>query len=89
MTESGPGPMVCPFCGPRDDSEFRHGGDPAILRPAAADGAAAWAEYLYVRANPQGLAREYWVHARGCGQWLVVERDTVSHAVRQVDGPAP
>jgi sarcosine oxidase subunit delta len=38
-------------------------------------------DYLYIRANPKGLHRERWVHAAGCGQWLVVERDTVSHEI--------
>ena len=84
MTEARPGPMVCPFCGPRDDGEFRYAGDAQVARPGAAASDADWAAYLYLRENPRGMAREYWVHAQGCGQWLIAERDTVTHAIHAV-----
>lgn len=73
--------MICPFCGPRDAAEFRFGGDPSVTRPGAECSDAEWADYLYLRNSPRGRAREYWVHAQGCGLWLIVERDTEAHAL--------
>ena len=77
----------CPFCGPRDETEFRYGGDASVGRPADPDGAddLAWTDYLHFRDNPKGPHREFWFHRDGCRQWLVVGRDTVSHAVLGVE----
>ncbi|WP_296429521.1 sarcosine oxidase subunit delta, partial [Yoonia sp.] len=33
------------------------------------------------RANPAGDTRDLWFHEAGCGAWLVVARNTVTHAV--------
>jgi len=44
----------------------------------------AWHDYLYARSNPAGRHREFWHHERGCRRWLIVERDTCSHAVSSV-----
>ena len=71
----------CPFCGPRDETEFHFGGEAGNLRPEGADVPAnRWASYLYLRDNPKGTTREVWVHA-SCGEFFVMERDTVSHEV--------
>jgi sarcosine oxidase subunit delta len=71
----------CPFCGPRDESEFHYGGDAGNARPEGnAMPADRWAEYLYLRHNPKGIAREIWVHL-ACGEFFVMERDTVTHKV--------
>lgn len=45
----------------------------------------AWFRYVYVRPNPKGLHQEYWQHIFGCRQWLVVERDTVTHSISSVE----
>ena len=69
----------CPHCGPRPKEEFGVKG--AVLpRPAAE----AWMDYVYLRENPRGAYREYWHHAGGCRRWLVVTRDTATHAVAGV-----
>ena len=81
--------MTCPFCGPRDANEFRFGGDPSVARPGPECSDADWAAYLYLRDNPRGLAEEYWVHSQGCGQWLIVERDTVTHLVEKITEATP
>jgi sarcosine oxidase subunit delta len=72
----------CPFCGPRDETEFHFGGEAGKTRPepAAEVDAARWAGYLHVNANPRGATREIWVHLT-CGEFFVMERDTVSHVV--------
>ncbi len=77
--------IPCPFCGDRDLREFHvMGGAEWLARPAPNAGAAAWDAYLHQRANPAGRTRELWLHEAGCGAWLMVERDTVTHAVHAV-----
>lgn len=75
--------IPCPWCGPRDETEFRCGGEAHIERPADPDACddAAWAEYLYMHANPKGPLAERWVHAHGCRRWFNLQRDTVSHRI--------
>ncbi len=75
--------LPCPFCGERDVSEFVCRGEAAPARPdpAAPDAKAAMLEYLYPRNNPAGPTVEHWYHAYGCRRWLLVERDTRTHAV--------
>jgi heterotetrameric sarcosine oxidase delta subunit len=76
----------CPWCGPRDESEFACGGEAHIRRPAdpAKLGDAEWAEYVFFRANPKGRHRERWVHACGCRRWFNIERDTLTHRISAV-----
>ena len=71
----------CPFCGPRDETEFHYLGEPkARPEPAETVSEAEWADYLYVEANPRGEAREIWLH-RTCMDVFVMTRDTASGAV--------
>lgn len=75
----------CPCCGVRDHDEFRYGGDASVERPAQDErDFERWYRYVYVRANPRGVHREYWQHVMGCRQWLIVERDTATHAIGRV-----
>jgi len=77
--------IPCPHCGSRPETEFVYGGDANVRRPDPATASdAEWTEYLYLRDNPKGAHRELWLHAAGCHQWLVVERDTVTHALGAV-----
>ena len=77
----------CPFCGPRDETEFHYGGDAGKLRPDRSADDGAWAAYRYFRKNLKGRARELWLHSAGCGRWIVIERDTVTHAVIATESP--
>lgn len=73
----------CPICGLRDRREFYFRG--AVLqRPAADAGAEAWDDYMHLRENPAGPVQEHWYHEGGCGAWLCVTRDTVSHEILEV-----
>jgi sarcosine oxidase, subunit delta len=75
----------CPWCGPRDETEFRYGGEAHVARPAdpqALDDA-AWAEYVFMRNNPKGWFRERWVHASGCRRWFNIERHTLTHEIKR------
>ena len=77
--------IPCPYCGERDAHEFVYRGDAAPQRPDGAEaGEAAFADYVYPRANIAGAMREHWYHGAGCGRWLIVERDNLSHAVYDV-----
>ncbi len=84
----------CPWCGPRDETEFRCGGEAHIARPAAPEklSDAQWGEFLFMRNNPKGLFAERWNHASGCRRWFNVMRHTVTHeivAVYKPDEPRP
>ena len=41
----------------------------------------AWIDYLTHQPNPVGITTETWWHARGCGAWFTVQRDTTSHVI--------
>jgi sarcosine oxidase subunit delta len=77
--------IPCPYCGLRSNEEFTYYGDATLRRPdvaaADADAESAVYDYVYLRNNPAGLHRELWFHAAGCHAWLVVERDTRTHAI--------
>ena len=73
-----------PHLGPRDATEFTILGDASLInRPdwQAGDADDAFYTYQYLRDNPAGLHRELWFHEQGDRSWLVVTRDTVTHAV--------
>jgi heterotetrameric sarcosine oxidase delta subunit len=75
-----------PLCGPRDAREFTVYGDAALLdRPAPDAGEDAFFAYAYLRANPAGPHRELWYHEQGDRSWLVVTRDTLTHAILSVE----
>lgn len=78
----------CPFCGRRDESEFRCGGQAHIVRPGPHGEVSdsTWSEYLFMRENPKGWHRERWLHVHGCRQWFNVVRHTVTHEVRVIYG---
>jgi len=72
--------IPCPYCGPRGNEEFSPRGGADARRPDS-DDPPAWHDYVYLRENVAGVHREYWQHVHGCRAWLVVTRDTRSHAV--------
>jgi len=75
--------LTCPFCGPRDVTEFRYGSDAHLLRPKQ-PGAVSdeeWGNYLFMRDNPKGLMRERWMHVHGCRKWFNAVRNTVTDEV--------
>ena len=74
----------CPWCGVRDEIEFRWGGEVPLTRPGPPEAVCdeVWAEYLFMRDNGKGFVRERWLHAMGCRQWFVVQRCTTTHEIR-------
>ena len=79
----------CPWCGPRDETEFSYGGEANIVRPADPYALAdeQWADYLFMRKNTRGAHLEQWCHSHACRRWFVVERDTVSYKITAVYTP--
>ena len=77
--------IPCPWCGPRDESEFGCGGE-ATDRPTDPGSASdsAWTDYLFMRANPRGVVAEQWCCSAGCGQWFKVHRHTATHEITNI-----
>jgi sarcosine oxidase subunit delta len=62
--------------------EFTYRGHATGLdRPAPDAGEAAWDNFVFLRDNPAGPTRDLWYHSGGCGAWLVVDRNTVTHEI--------
>ena len=80
--------IECPWCGPREEVEFRYGGQAGIAYPADPEGLddAAWARYLFLRDNPKGRFRERWYHTHGCRRWFDLVRDTASNELLGREG---
>jgi sarcosine oxidase subunit delta len=76
--------IACPHCGERGNEEFFYLGAAGLTRPAADATAEAWHDYVYQRDNPAGSHEELWQHLNGCRRWLVVTRDTRTHAIAGV-----
>ncbi len=74
----------CPFCGGRNETEYVYGGPVSVDRPdpcAVSD--ADWLDFLTMVPNPVGPVQERWWHARGCGEWFTIWRDTATHDIVQ------
>lgn len=74
--------LPCPWCGPRNVSEFAYVGEAASRPDPATATRREWRDYLFFRENPCGWVRENWYHRMGCRRFLSVERDTATNAVR-------
>ncbi|MEL6240640.1 MAG: sarcosine oxidase subunit delta [Pseudomonadota bacterium] len=75
--------LHCPICGERDRREFYYQGAALALgRPEPEAGEAAWDAYVHLRDNQPGDLDELWSHDQGCGAWLVVTRNTITHEMK-------
>jgi len=77
-----------PLLGPRDAAEFVYLGDAALIErpdPEAENATEEFYGYQYLRNNPAGEHQELWYHERGDRSWLVVTRDTLTHAITKVE----
>lgn len=80
--------IPCPHCGLRDRREFTYyGAGDYLNRPAPDAAPEAWDSYLHLRDNPAGDTRDLWYHDC-CGTWIVVHRNTVTHAVHGAEAVA-
>ena len=76
----------CPYCGERDQQEFKAGGEAHIERPKQPTELSddEWAEYLFMRKNIKGVQLERWNHAHGCRKWFNMVRDTSNDKIHAV-----
>jgi len=77
-----------PLLGPRDAAEFVYLGDASLIDrpdPDAPDAQEKFHKYGYLRDNPAGEHQELWYHEQGDRSWLVVTRNTLSHAIARVE----
>ncbi|MES0003095.1 sarcosine oxidase subunit delta [Mesorhizobium sp. M0051] len=74
--------IPCPVCGLRDETEFNYGEDASVRRPDMDEtDQKVWHDYVFIRDNLRGPHKEYWHHVSGCRQWIVVDRDTLTHEI--------
>lgn len=76
--------VPCPWCGPRNASEFVHRGQPSPRPDVATTTPEEWRSYLYMERNACGWVTERWLHRAGCRRHLVVERHTLTNEIREV-----
>lgn len=83
--------IPCPWCGPRNETEFHYGGQAHVAYPSDPQELSdeQWAQFLFHRANPKGEFTERWCHAAGCRRWLTVGRDTTTNTVLHSTSPEP
>ncbi|MGF1471445.1 MAG: sarcosine oxidase subunit delta [Rubrobacteraceae bacterium] len=79
--------LDCPYCGPRNASEFHYAGELSERPDPTGTTPGEWRTFLYLRDNPAGWTTETWFHRAGCRQHLVVERHTVTNEVRRTRLP--
>ena len=81
--------LTCPWCGPREEIEFRYGGQAGVAAPVP-DGSVTTDEvatFLFFRSNPKGSFLERWHHSHGCRRWFSVGRSTISHEFESAAEP--
>ena len=81
-----------PLLGPRDASEFIYLGDASLMNrpnPKSKSAAQDFYDYMYLRENPAGEHRELWFHEQGDRSWLIVTRNTLTHAITKVELARP
>ena len=81
--------IPCPWCGPRDQSEFTYASGALDMRLADPSqlSDAQWADYVFMRRNTRGRFREQWQHAHGCQQFFNAVRDTVTNRIETTYRP--
>jgi len=77
--------IACPYCGPRDLSEYTYQGDATRTRPDPdSTDQEAWNAYVYDRVNTAGDHAEFWQHSGGCRSHLKLVRSTLTHEIKSV-----
>ena len=83
--------LQCPWCGPRNVSEFHSLGEVVERPDPSTANRWEWRTYLYLRRNAAGPVHERWFHRAGCRRYFDAERDTTDNTVLATWrlGPAP
>jgi heterotetrameric sarcosine oxidase delta subunit len=80
--------IACPWCGERDETEFRYRGDASRARPEGNAAPEAFAAYVYERDNRCDWHEEWWLHVGGCRKLLKIVRHTLTHEILWVGSAA-
>ena len=78
--------LTCPWCGPREVTDFAYGGEIREAAPGGEDRREVFG-HAYLRRNVAGEQTEWWFHRSGCRAWFLARRDTRDNAVHWT-GPA-
>ena len=86
--------ITCPWCGPRNETEYHYGGQAHVPYPETPGELTdeQWAAYVFYRDNTKGPFAERWMHGTGCRRWFNVLRDTTTYEVLtsyRLDEPRP
>ena len=73
--------IPCPWCGPRNATEFHHRGEANPRPDASAADEESWRRYLYFRRNSNGWVDESWYHAAGCRRVISLRRNTTTNEI--------
>lgn len=71
--------LPCPWCGPRNVSEFRHHGEVTKRPDPSATNEEEWRRYLYFRRNSNDWVEESWYHSAGCRRFFKIRRHTTTN----------
>lgn len=78
--------LPCPWCGPRNATEFRYHGE-ATGRPDVTSATPEqWRRYLYFRRNSCDWVEENWYHTAGCRRFFRLRRNTSSNETAPAGG---
>jgi sarcosine oxidase subunit delta len=77
--------LPCPWCGPRNVSEFRYAGEAGSRPDPGSATPEQWRRYLYFHTNSAGWTRENWYHTAGCRRYFPIERHHTSNETRTVE----
>ncbi|GAA1798660.1 sarcosine oxidase subunit delta [Planosporangium flavigriseum] len=75
--------LPCPWCGPRNATEFHHRGEVTPRPEVASVTPEEWRRYLYFRRNACDWVEESWYHAAGCRRFFKVRRHTSTNEIVQ------
>jgi sarcosine oxidase subunit delta len=79
--------MNCPLNGPRNISEFVHGGEVREMPEPNTCSDHEWAQYVFYSDNLIEVVTEWWLHAPS-GYWFIAERHTASDEVLRTYDPS-
>jgi sarcosine oxidase subunit delta len=79
--------MNCPLNGPRNISEFVHGGEVRLMPNPNTCSDEEWAQYVFYSDNLIQVVKEWWLHAPS-GYWFIAERHTGSDEVLKTYDPS-
>ncbi|NND04703.1 MAG: sarcosine oxidase subunit delta [Acidimicrobiia bacterium] len=77
--------ITCPHCGERTLEEYVYGEMHDNVPVDRADEAAWEVDRSFMHNNIEGVVREAWFHLYGCRRWVVVQRNTTTDEILEVE----